>query len=160
MGVVVDVDTESGRAQRMLREIADRGNDWQGVLGEVLLDFHKVEQRVFQQEAEPGGGSWPSLDRRYLEKRREQGLGTKMLQYEGGDGGKLRKSLTQPGAPHSYVRIDADTLQVGTKLGIAAVHQKGGRVAGSRIPQRRFVGVTDETRDRWAGILADHLKVG
>lgn len=159
MGVVIDVDTDTRRARGLLSEIADRGGDWRGVLQEVLLDFHRVEQRVFQQEREPGGRPWERLDRRYLEKRREEGLGTDMLAYEGSRGGRLRRSLTQPGAPYAYQRIDADQLRVGTRLGIAAIHQKGGRLAGSRIPARPFVGVTIETRRRWAGILADHLKV-
>lgn len=167
MRVTVDVDT--GPAVSLLRQIAAAGGDPRPALAEIAEDFYAEVDRVFATEGRSAGQAWASLSPGWLRRRQREGHGSAILRMQSPRGGKLLRSLTgrSSGAGSHLRRISADELVVGTRLGIAGVHQHGGTLTSTNrktgrtrrvtIPARPFVAVTPRSQERWAAILQRHL---
>lgn len=160
-----DVD----RFGRLLSERERRGTDMSPALRRIALDFMAVEEQVF---ASAGrlilGRGWKKLNPTWAAYRARTGRGSRILEMGGGAGGRLRKSLTIPGAPYQRLDISDDEMVVSTRLGIAKVHAAGATIiitnaSGQRtvkIPRRRFVRLRREDKVRWIGYAQDYLSNG
>jgi phage gpG-like protein len=103
----------------------------------------------FQQRATPGGSSWP---------QRKDKKPHPLLE----ETGTLRAAATIQGAVGHVERLEGDTLTLGVDKTIdegglpgAAVHQYG--YPPGNIPQRQYLGFSEETTDRSADVVADKL---
>lgn len=156
------------RADRRFAEMARRASAAQPAFGAMADDFHGIMDQAFATEGAIFGQRWRPLVPQYLERRQRQGRGSNILELLGGKGGRLRAALTGRSSKWSVRRVKARSLEIGTNLGIARVHQKGGVVAipsgpfkpAVRIPARPFIGIRDSDRDRWARILSDWIVHG
>lgn len=105
--------------------------------------------RHFQQRATPGGSSWPQRKDRKPHPLLEET-------------GTLRAASTTEGAVGHIERLEGDTLTLGVDKTIdqgglpgAAVHQYG--YPPRNIPQRQYLGFSEETADRSAEVVGDKL---
>jgi phage gpG-like protein len=157
------------RLDRLIKERQDRGTDMRPVLREVSTDFFDLESQLFESQGRLIlGRGWKKLNPKWLAYRQANGRGSRILEMEGGAGGRLRKSLTVPGAPYQRLDVSADELVVSTRLGIAKVHDRGGTVtisnaSGTRtvkIPRRRMVRLRREDKLRWLGAAQRFISDG
>lgn len=158
-GVKIEIDDRDAKAG--LRLIAEAGGDLAPALRSIGAAIVKNTQLRFEAETSPSGVPWKK-------SRRAASQGGKTLQ----DSRRLYASLT------SRV-VGAGTLEVGTNVAYAAVHQFGATIrpktkkrlkfripgggfrtaAGVTIPARPFLGFTQADREDVSDILARHLRV-
>lgn len=172
MGVQFDFDYEQDNLQRFLNrllEMSRRAGDMRTAMNAVADDFLRTERRVFDTDGAAAGGRWTPLADAYAANKRREGRGNEMLELLGGRGGRLRESLTRRGASYQIRDVGADRARVGTSLGIAKIHQRGGTVSVQsgpqkgrryRIPARPFVVLTPEVKDRWTMIMRTYVVDG
>lgn len=158
-GVRIEIDDRDARTG--LRLLAEAGGDLAPALRSIGAAIVKNTQARFEAETGPTGVPWKK-------SRRAATQGGKTLQ----DSRRLYASLT------SRV-VDRRTLEVGTNVAYAAVHQFGATIrpktkkrlvfripgggfrtaASVTIPARPFLGFTFEDREDTTDILARHLRV-
>lgn len=154
--------------QGQLDDLRRRGVSMHPALAAVADDFLELEEQVFETQGRRIGATWRPLAEWWRRYRETHGLGTKILRYENARGGRLYRSLTQRGAPWQLRHIDADSVTVGTTLGIAPTHQKGGSATvptrgGQRqiqVPRRRFVQLRLIDKHRWIAYQQEFLMTG
>lgn len=167
MNVDVEIDRqELGRFLAMLDGMGVRAMELREAFEGVAEDFYELQTRMFDTDGRPIGG-WAPLADATLEIRQRLGRGNEILEYAGARGGRLRRSLTVAGASYQLRQETRDSLRIGTKLGIARIHQKGGtlpvtfgrrsRPVQVRIPARPLVQLQKQDRERWVGIARDHV---
>ena len=154
---------------RLVADRQQRGTDMRPVLRELSTDFFDLEEQLFASEGRLIlGRGWQKLNPKWLAYRQRQGRGSRILDMEGGAGGRLRRSLTVPGAPYQRLDIDADEMVASTRLGIAGVHDKGRTLtirnaSGTRtvkIPRRRLVRLRRQDKLRWLGASQHFISTG
>lgn len=167
MKIKFDYDeTAAARFQRLLNEREQRVRNLDPVHEAIVADFHDLEDAVFHTQGRLLTGSgWKSLSPKWLATKRRLGLSQRILEMApGGKMGRLRRSLVVPGAPWQVLRMRDDSVEVGTSLGIAKVHQTGGVVALGhrqvRVPRRRFVSLRRVDKARWLSMYEQHLFTG
>lgn len=159
-----------GVFEHQLEGLRARSMSMRPAFGAVVSDFHDLEQEVFTSQGARAGATWKPLQPWWLEFRLRHGLGTRILHYDNAAGGRLYNALTHRGAPWAVETIDADSVTVGTNLGIAAAHQKGRTVtiAGRNgqqartvtIPRRRMVQLRQPDKARWRSYVQEYLMSG
>jgi phage gpG-like protein len=172
VGVEFEFDYEQDNLARFMNrllEMGRRAGDMRTAMDAVADDFLRTQRRVFDTDGAAAGRRWTPLAATYAENKRHEGRGTEMLELLGGRGGRLRESLTRRGASYQVRDVGPHTVKVGTKLGIAKVHQRGGTVTVQRgpnkgrryrIPARPFVVLTPEVKDRWTVIMRTYVVDG
>jgi len=154
---------------RLLADRGERGTDMAPVLNELVTDFLDLEEQLFASQGRLIlGRGWKKLNPRWLAYRQAKGRGSRILEMEGGEGGRLRRSLTVRGAPYQRLTVRADGMEVATRLGIAAVHDRGRTItitnaSGTRtvkIPRRRIVRLRREDKVRWLSQAQDYISTG
>lgn len=123
--------------------------------------------QTFENETEPDGTPWPKWHFRDLT---QSASGKKTLQFTG----RLLSSIVNDVADH-IESVGDDFAEMGTSVEYASKHQEGGisvvesslvsrdgtiyLAPGStiNIPQRKFLGVTDEAADMVAQLIAEEL---
>jgi len=143
---------------RLIGGYAERADDLRPAMDAALEDLFALGDQVWATRGRVIGAPWPALSPRTLDSRRSQGKGDTPLEYSGGRGGVLRKSLTRRGAAHQRVNVTRDEVLLETTSGIAGVHQSGGAASdGGRVPQRRMVADSGFLAGRFVPIFAGHL---
>jgi phage gpG-like protein len=172
MGVEFGFDYEQEKLTRFLNrmlEMGRRAGDIRTAMEAVADDFLKVERRVFDSDGRAAGQRWTPLAETYAANKQREGRGIEILELLGGKGGRLREAMTKRGASWQVRDIGRDHARMGTSLGIAKIHQRGGRVTVKsgpnkgrryRIPARPFVVLTPEVKDRWEMIMRTYVVDG
>lgn len=141
-------------------------------VADTAVYLGSITRRRFMTSTDPGGNPWPELKRprnRKRDKAAKGGSGQKPLW----DTATLMNSASgQEGATDSVSRTTAWSVEQGTNLDYAAVHNFGHtfhrttcfgkptRPYDQVIPQREFIGITEQDADRIAEIAADNLAEG
>lgn len=156
--------------EALVAERARRVMDVRPALHVIQHDFHDIEDAVFRTEGRLIRATWRPLNEAWAKWKARRGLSPRMLEMaKGGRIGRLRRAMTVPGAPYQVLRISDTAIEVGTSLGIAKIHQKGGSVVITKpnqeprsvtIPRRRFVGLRRSDKDRWLGYFAAYIHKG
>lgn len=142
----------------LLAEIEGREErvvDASPVMEALADDFLQLEGEAFRTEGRIFGG-WKRNAPWYSEWKRRHG-GGRILEMGTPQGGRLRRALTEKGAPWQIRRISSDRVEAGTNLGIAKVLLRGGVVNDVRIPARPFIRLRREDRARWRDHIAGHI---
>jgi phage virion morphogenesis protein len=161
-GVVITVDDADVRAR--LGALQAAGGDLAPVLDDIGAQLAQHVLLRFEAGTGPGGTPWKPSARALAEG------GQTLL-----DSGRLRDSITH--------RVGGDTVEIGSDVVYAAIHQFGGTIRaktakglaftlpwlktktddGRRvvqsvtIPARPYLGFDDDDRAAVLGIVADHL---
>lgn len=98
----------------------------------------------FLNESSPGGEKWAELSPATVAKK-----GHDVILV---DSTNMRKSVVLRDAAGHIERIEDDSIEYGTNIVYAVVHQEG----TGRIPQREFLGFNEQSADAVAEIVADH----
>lgn len=115
--------------QDLLAERRRRVLDMRPALSVIEHDFFDLEDAIFRSEGRLINARWKPLNKAYARWKLRRGMSPRTLEMaRGGRVGRLRKSLTYPGAPWQVLRMNDTSIEIGTNLGIAPVHQKGGTV--------------------------------
>lgn len=133
---------------------------------EELTDFAGVasrrSQQAFETQQSPSGHPWPQweLSREYMPPSKDTLI----------ESGLLKESLV-PGGPQNHFEVDKNSMEFGTNVPYASVHQVGGKSItnvplygreGNRVPPgteimhpaRPFVGVQVHDVDELADAVA------
>ena len=166
----LDVTVEGADdVKRRFNGMLQRAERTRPLFEQISDDFRAQSDQVWRTQGAATGRRWKRLNPDYLKRKIRKGLGSGILENTSKRGGILRRSLTRARAKGSMQRVTRDSVELGTRIGIARIHQQGGtvplkpphgHVRRVRIPARPFVVVTDETRQRWSGLVADHLVDG
>lgn len=176
MATIIEFEVDGfEQVTRRWDEIGDRARNARPAFRAMVRDFRRKVRLEFASEGAYEGGTWEQLRPSYLEERLEEGRGSAILRLYGGMGGRLFESLV--GENNWAVEdIADDHMEVGTKLGIARVHQTGGtrtipeqqvtirrgpaagtsyvrRASTHRIPARPFTQIDRRDLERWAGFV-------
>ena len=180
---VVEFDVEGfHEAADRHGEMSDRVRRPEPAFSAMVADFRRRVRAEFASDGAFEGNAWERLRPAYLENRREEGRGSSILRLLGGNGGRLLGSLLGDNA-WAVEEITSTHMQVGTKLGIARIHQTGGtrtipaqevtirrgpaagttyqrKASTHEVPARPFIDLGPRDVDRWAGFLRDWIVDG
>lgn len=138
---------------------ADRASEARPAMEALADDFLSIESEAFRTEGRIFGG-WKRNPDWWRRWKAERGSG-RILEMPTAQGGRLRRSLAEKGAPWQIRRVSADRVEVGTSLGIARVLHKGGSAGDvSNIPARPIVRLRNVDRQRWRQILGEFITTG
>ena len=145
---------------RGLNAIGQRVTDLRPAWEEIADDFLDIEEDVFATQGASLGRRWkPNVGWWADYKRKHYGPDSGVLVQTG----RLKKSLTSEGAPWALRDVRPAQLRMGTTLGIAAIHQKGGTLTKRgrqvRIPARPFVRARQQAR-HWTLFVDDYVLTG
>ena len=138
---------------------AERASAARPAMEALADDFLAIETEAFRTEGRIFGG-WRRNAAWWRDWKARQG-GGRILEMPTPQGGRLRRSLTEKGAPWQVRRVSGSRIEVGTSLGIAGPLQRGGRAGEvSNIPARPIVRLRKVDRERWKGILGEYIATG
>src|SRR4030065_2807147 len=144
-----DVDGER-QLDRSLDILARNLTDFTEIFKEIAEDFRATQKKVFANSgAFDGLRRWAPLSRPYASWKMAHYGNKPILTLTG----RLRKSLTQKGAPSHIERITARTLEIGTDHGIGMLHQRGTR----KMPKRKVIELSDSQKRRWVNIAHNEI---
>jgi phage gpG-like protein len=150
-----------------LNSMGERVTDLRPAWGEIADDFLDVERDVFATQGASLGRRWkPNAPWWAAYKQEHYGADAGVL-VQNPDTARLKRSVTVKDAPYSLRDVRPAQLRIGTSLGIAAIHQKGGtlthkrgdKTVSVRIPARPFVRPRQQAH-RWVGIVDDFVLTG
>lgn len=137
----LDIHYSQREVTETLHRLAAAGGDMEAAfrdIGEALLNSH---QERFERQESPDGARWEPLSDRYQARKKKNR--DKILILEG----DLRDLLRYQTSP--------DGLVLGTDRIYGATHQFGDD--SRNIPDRPFLGLSDDDRQTVLEILQDHL---
>lgn len=117
--------------------------DYSDALRQSLPILAEQEQRMFDEERDSSGRSWPVLKQSTINRK-----GHDQILVETGE---LKKSLTDLNDSFNIHEIQPRELLFGTSDPKALFHQEG----TSKMPARPPVGISDETADTIAEFVAE-----
>lgn len=127
----VDNDEKLGRA---FERAAAQSKNLKVPFAQIAKDFMKSRKAIF---ALTGPGQYPDLSERYKpNKQKAVGFIYPILKLSGA----LEKSVTETSSPDNVLRINTQSLTMGTSLPYAKAHQEG-----LGVPLRRFLFVGPES---------------
>ena len=118
---------------RGFSRFADEVKDLREPFGEIVKQFHAIEQKQFETEGGYGSGGWHPLASSTLERKRREGFPNKILVRTR----QLMDSLTGKSSA-SVVESRPLQLRIGTTLGYARIHQQG-----LGLPTRPVIDLTE-----------------
>jgi len=147
------------QVSRVLAISAERVTNLIPVFERIADDFYKGERRVFVTQGAVGAATeesgvgtwekWADLNPAYAAWKRKKGFGTKILVKTG----KLKGSLTEPGADGSIKVINKLSLEIGTSVPYAGYHQRG----TGKMPKREPLRVTRKQARLWVSMINKFL---
>lgn len=145
----IDVDGVP-QINRALGVLAKRVKDLRPAWQEIIEDFAKSEETLFQRQGNVGGlGRWAPLNPDYAARKRAQGFGSKILVRTG----RLKRSLTNPHHGEFISKVRPLSLTMGTRVPYAKYHQRG----TSKMPRREPIRLAETTKRRWTRIIQRYL---
>lgn len=145
--VILDFEGSVAQVARNLELSAEAAINTGPVFSLIYEDMLRVEKAIFSSQGRRGGGSWKRLKPDTIKRK-----GHNVILV---DQGNLKQSLTEPGAPYQILNMTKTTIEFGSELATAAIHQRG---APSRnIPPRPMISFTNRDIGRWSNLLVDHL---
>jgi phage virion morphogenesis protein len=141
-GARVTIDVDDRQVIERLDELIGRLDDPTPALrdiGEALLNSH---HRRFEEQVAPDGTPWAPLSPAYQAKKKKNA--DKILVLDGYLSGLL-----------TY-QVSSDGLELGTNRIYGATHQFGD--PARNIPERPWLGLSDDDRTEVLEILGDHLR--
>jgi|SRR5215831_14057125 len=125
-----------------------RAIDMRPVGEEIATDMLRIEKMVFQRSGARGGSRWKSLAESTIRKKGS----TKILR----DTYDLMRSVSERGAAHQILKVDKNSVELGTDRPWAFVHQYGSK-GFSKTPARPFMRLLPQDEIRWRGMILDYL---
>jgi len=140
--------------------LMERVEDFSPAFERIAEHFRAHLVQVFESE---GGatrrGRWADLSPGYARWKAKHYPGRSVLIRED----KLRKAMTQEGAPGNVEEIGPTTLVMGGfrrtangRWDVATTHQKGRR--DGSLPARPIIDLPEQVKGRWMQILRDHVR--
>lgn len=139
---------EFGSAEHVAHNLEQSGrrvNELLPIMEEIGADMIEATAKFWQSGGRRGGGSWKKLKPDTIKRK-----GNAQILVETG---RLKASLTEPGAPYQILNASAYTVEFGTEEETGAWHHHG---AGN-LPVRRILQFTQFDTRRWNKKIADFL---
>jgi phage gpG-like protein len=162
LAVNLDIRLDGTTVVRDLTQTASRLTNLRPAFESIVDDFLNLEEQGWETEGAVVGRHWKPLSKKWAAWKAKNRPGAGILEMTAG-GGPLRKSLTVRGAPYQRLDVGDDTLVMGTRHGIAKIHQTGRTVTlrsgksskthKATIPARPIVRVQAATRRRWVATI-------
>ena len=140
-GTALDISLESDSLQRLQERLGRLAalfdsNTLLTALGAEIES--QTRRRIADEKSTPAGADWPDWSEGYAATRHS---GQSLLQSEG----DLLDSIQQ--------LVSGDTVEVGSNLIYAALHQHGGEPVGIDVPAREWLGLSSDNLDDLHDIL-------
>lgn len=117
--------------------------DWQGLGHAIGAELEsQTRRRITEEKASPDGVPWPDWSEDYAATRHG---GHSLLQ---GDDDLLDSVQSL---------VSDDQVETGSNLIYAAIHNYGGEEVGMPIPQREYLGLSDENTDDLQATVDDFV---
>lgn len=144
--IVIDLDNLnlSKEAEALLDTISD--------FTPLLKDLAAAAEGIWLEKFRREGPGWLPLAESTLEKRRKEGKDANILR----DDGRLFMSLTDSASEGAVRDITPTSLEIGTNLEYAAVHQLGSK--DGRIPARPFLPDEREVIPDFERVIRNHFQ--
>ncbi len=141
-GVQIEVDVRG--INRIRARIAKLGGLNTGaLLNAIGAEVEsQTRRRIEEEKADPDGVPWPDWSQAYARTRH---AGHRLLEGEG----DLLDSI--------QYTVTGDTVEVGSNLVYAAIHQFGGAEVGMNIPPRPFLGLSPVNEAELADVVEDFI---
>lgn len=137
-----------------LLAITDRALNATPVWEAIMIDLEHVERGQFDSEGGDASGGWQQLSDSWLAYKTRNGYDTRILRMTGA----LFDSLTSGTADYAVREITPLGFTFGTTRPHAGVHQRGSR--DGRVPQRKFLELTQERREAYVRSLLGWVRTG
>jgi phage virion morphogenesis protein len=134
----------------VLRRTALNMRDARRGMSQIADYLMQITATQFDSQGRRGGGSWRRLTPEYQKRKAREGKDPRILHATG----VLRKSVTKRRARGQILVINKDSLQFGSNIEYAAVHQRGG---GRGIPARPYLKILPRDRTAIADILGGYI---
>ncbi|HIB69706.1 MAG TPA: hypothetical protein EYO33_32670 [Phycisphaerales bacterium] len=141
-------DLDSLPLTKKARKLLEVLEDFTPLLNRLAVAAQGIWTRKFRAE----GPGWAPLSEATLLRRKKEGEGAQILR----DTGRLFQSLTDSASEGSVFKLDSTTLEIGTNLEYAAVHQDGSQA--KNIPRRPFLPDEDEIAPVFSRIIERYYK--
>lgn len=161
----IDVEVDGVAVfERGVERISRRADNLRDALEMVADDWADMVDREFDSAGSSSGAKWRRNAPVWAAEKKRTGRGEKVLQLEGGMGGRLRESLAGRGSWGTR-NVSDDRVVVGTRLGIANTLRRGGSnrtTSGQLVTMdaRPFGRVRRADRERWMSMVREHLLEG
>lgn len=121
----------------------------QADLGEALAQIGTVvesqtRRRLADEKEAPDGSAWEPLTAAWQQRKAQKSSGG-LLEYEG----KLIDSIAS--------EVSGDTVEIGSHLIYAAIHQMGGEPVGKPIPARPYLGLSGDNENELREVISAWL---
>jgi phage gpG-like protein len=151
MLVVTVEQTSLAETHRYLSGVEGRVSDLRPAMEEISEDFYRHEERAFGTEGSIlRSGKWAPLSPRYAAWKARHYPGRTILVRTG----KLKASLTQPGAEGAIREVTEDGLEIGTSISYARYHQWG----TGRMPARLVIDPPPVVVEGWVQIVERYVE--
>lgn len=121
----------------------------------IADDFAKKQKTVFSKGgAVSGFSAWAPLKPNTIERKNNSNFkrnANRILVRSG----QLRSSLTNRSHPNFVFRATSKSMQIGTNVRYASVHDKGSFSSG--IPRRSLIRIPDDVLRKWNSRILRHL---
>ncbi|EIC28018.1 MULTISPECIES: phage virion morphogenesis protein [Methylomicrobium] len=141
-GAFIEVEFDDRAVQQLLRRLVDLTGDLEPAFADIGEYLTRSHDERFGRQVAPDDEPWKELSPSYLARKPKNQ--DKILTLEG----DLRRSL--------HYEVSADQLLFGTGSKYGATHQYGD--PRRHIPERPFLGVSDDDRDEILDIIRDHIQ--
>lgn len=137
------------RIAQKFRTSAKQATNSRPAMQQVLRRIVEIERAIFDSQGVRGGGSWKNLSPKWQARKAAAGLDSRKLRASGA----LFRSLTSLQSSNMIRDINNYSLEFGSRLPYAALHQFG----SDRIPARPYLKFTRRDRDDFVDIVSKHL---
>jgi phage virion morphogenesis protein len=148
-GAFIEIEFDDREVQQLLRRLVDLTGDLEPAFADIGEYLTRSHDERFSRQVSPDGEPWIGYDHGgaypnnpYIKNKPKNQ--DKILTLED----DLRKTL--------HYEVSADQLLFGTGSKYAATHQFGD--PRRHIPERPFLGISDNDRDEILDIIRDHIQ--
>ena len=136
------------QVSRMINRTTDRAEDLRPFLDAVATFLPQIMEEQFSSEGARTGG-WAPLSPDYADQKAKKWGNQPILVASG----RMRRSLVGSGEGSISRQVGRDSLEFGTDIPYAGLHQTG----TSRMPMRRILDLKEDDRKAILKMLQRHL---
>lgn len=140
------------KSKKRFRAYTARGRDLMPINLKIANDMTRVAENQFRTGGRYGGTAWPALAQSTVERKARAGQHPDILRRTDA----LYRSLTNPQDEHHFQFVDNHTVDFGSHLEYADLHNTG----TSRMPARPIIEVTPRDVRRWAKGIQRYILTG
>jgi phage gpG-like protein len=139
------------KVEAVLRRSAVNTRNAAPAFDRIATYLMRITEKQFESQGRRGGGSWARLTPAWAQRKVALGGDPRILHFTGA----LRRSVTTRKARGQILVVQRDSLQFGSELEYAAVHQRGH--TAMNIPARPYLKLLTIDRRAIGSLISEHV---